>query len=119
MSGASGQCTCSMILGMGVAVVSVTTGLIVSCGGASVNWGYILAMSRPERLHTRRLARGPVMTGLQRRFDLGGGKEVHLAGIGGDQQGLGARGFHETELLVDIVGYAGKPLGRIGERDHE
>ena len=44
---------------------------------------------------------------------------MDLAGVGGDQECLGSRGFDVSQFLLNIVRNVGKPRTLVGERDHQ
>src|SRR5262245_31646695 len=44
---------------------------------------------------------------------------MYLAGVGGDQEYLGSRGFDVFQFLLKIVRNVGKPQTFVGERDHQ
>src|SRR5262245_21944871 len=75
--------------------------------------------SSPERFDPIGLAYGAIPACFQRRVDLGRRQQMDLAGIGGDQECLGSRGFDVFQLLLDIVRNVGEPRSFVGERDHQ
>ena len=60
--------------------------------------------SSPKRFDPIGLANGAIAACFQRRFDLGGRQQIYLAGVGGDQECLGPRGFDVSQFLLDIFG---------------
>src|SRR5262249_53549159 len=46
-------------------------------------------------------------------------QQMYLAGVGGDQECLGSRGFDVSQFLLNIVRNVGKPRTFVGERDHK
>src|SRR5262249_3738480 len=75
--------------------------------------------SSPKRFDPIGLAYGAIAACCQRRFDLGRRQQIYLAGVGGDQECLGPRGFDVSQFLLNIVRNVGKPRTFVGERDHQ
>src|SRR5262245_40181924 len=75
--------------------------------------------SSPERFDPIGLAYGAIAACFQRRVDFGRRQQMDLAGVGGDQEGPGSRGFDVSQFLLDIVRNVGKPRSFVGERDHQ
>src|SRR5208282_5034820 len=77
----------------------------------------------PERFHTISFFNRTVISRLQCRTNFSRRNQVHLTWIGGDQKGLGSRGFKISELLLNGVGNIRKARTAstrpVGERDHQ